>query len=372
MPVKDLIGAPDANFYLKRTSYTSSPPFFNPQPFQCKGQKTSGSASSIHGLFPTHYYVGTDLPAYDAVTTGYGIDVREAQASNKAYSKLIEKINETGDVANEALFKMSETWDLVTKRIITLYHMNASLRKGDVAGFWQQAGFGPTNSRRGRDRKKPNANDFADLWLEYHFGWTNLLHDIYRGLDVLSSKFPTRIPLRGRGSESDDFDYVESFESDTTKWTHHFKMNRKVRVEQGCTFQITNYSEHLLQQVGLANPLAVAWALMPYSFVVDWFVDVQSFILGYTDFVGLQIDNAYTTYYDTASSSVHEYLVERLWNPDSMEFEWLPDIDANGSSTAFNCTRVPGLHLPTLTPKRMNNLSNVRAATAISLLIHLL
>jgi hypothetical protein len=50
---------------------------------------------------------------------------------------------------------------------------------------------------------------------------------------------------------------------------------------------------YLLSQLGLANPAAVAWELVPFSFVVDWFTDAGTFINSFTDFLGCSVTNSY-------------------------------------------------------------------------------
>ena len=44
-------------------------------------------------------------------------------------------------------------------------------------------------------------------------------------------------------------------------------------------------------QLGLVNPASVAWELIPFSFLVDWFLPVGKFLESYTDTVGMQLDN---------------------------------------------------------------------------------
>jgi len=44
-----------------------------------------------------------------------------------------------------------------------------------------------------------------------------------------------------------------------------------------------------LEQFGLANPAALAWELIPFSFVADWFVGVGDYLNAQTALLGLTV-----------------------------------------------------------------------------------
>lgn len=45
-----------------------------------------------------------------------------------------------------------------------------------------------------------------------------------------------------------------------------------------CRFKINNPDLLLPAKVGLTNPLSVAWELIPFSFVVDWFLPIGKYL----------------------------------------------------------------------------------------------
>jgi len=51
----------------------------------------------------------------------------------------------------------------------------------------------------------------------------------------------------------------------------------------------------LLSQLGLVNPASLAWELVPFSFVVDWFANVGDFLASFTDTVGCTLSNTAVT-----------------------------------------------------------------------------
>jgi hypothetical protein len=67
-----------------------------------------------------------------------------------------------------------------------------------------------------------------------------------------------------------------------------------------------------LQQMGLTNPLEVAWELIPFSFVADWFISVGDWLRGLTALHGLRIVSGFR-------SNVNE-IATRYEQPETIRF----------------------------------------------------
>lgn len=72
-----------------------------------------------------------------------------------------------------------------------------------------------------------------------------------------------------------------------------WRVNRKISIEARVTVV-----EHMStpRRLGLQDPLGVAWELTPWSFVVDWFVPISTYLDTLNTFSGLNATVAYTTY----------------------------------------------------------------------------
>jgi len=62
-----------------------------------------------------------------------------------------------------------------------------------------------------------------------------------------------------------------------------------------------------MDSIGLVNPAAILWELVPYSFVVDWIVPIGQFLENISAGVGLRFLSGYRTEW-TKSAFTHRYV----------------------------------------------------------------
>lgn len=116
--------------------------------------------------------------------------------------------------------------------------------------------------------------DPFSLWLELQYGWLPLLSDVHGAVHEIMDKPPTRVTVRGKASDT-WYDkslctlgktthpvYIDRI----TKGVHH--LNLRLDYEEG------NAAARQAASLGLTNPADLAWELLPFSFVVDWFANV--------------------------------------------------------------------------------------------------
>jgi hypothetical protein len=207
----------------------------------------------------------------------------------------------------------------------------------------------------GVSRKK----NWADNWLEYHFGWTPFLQDAWDAMEVLNDPVKTFGMARGRGME-----FLRSVSSINTGAVTRKEVNvMRYDAEQGGRIRcITDRGLFTLNQWGLLNPATVAWEVIPFSFVVDWFANVGDVLQSYSDFAGMQLENTYltTTYRNSASGSCH-------LNPGYTPTPGWSTLYYSGSGVS--CARYLHLWKPVLSLKTLRLPSASRIATAASLVV---
>ena len=70
--------------------------------------------------------------------------------------------------------------------------------------------------------------------------------------------------------------------------THNATINDHVTIS--CLIKPENSSRIILGQLGFDNPALIAYELMPYSFVVDWFYNIGDYLQSQTALAGLSLD----------------------------------------------------------------------------------
>lgn len=273
-----------------------------------------------------------------------------ALSYNKAYAKLVDQLGEQSQWGVN-LAEQKQGLDMIIRRASDMRSFIRDLRKLDFAGAAKtlRMAYNPITKGKFSGGVHGHAKAFANNFLEYHFGWEPLMQDVHAGLEsFLNPHLPFKRHIRGRGS---NFGGINNRPNpgafiDGGYTRESFKTQLIADVE------ITNHNLHLASQLGLVNPLSVAWELVPFSFVVDWWANVGQVLSSYTDFAGCQVTGGQTTILDMNKSSLE------TWYGLVRTYE------------RVDCSRTIGsISGPSLTLKPFKGLSPVRGITAISLLV---
>lgn len=257
------------------------------------------------------------------------------------------------------LAEASQSINMISTRANQLFKAAMLLRRGQVTLFAKhlQASLHPTSSKK---HKHASKRSFADTWLEYHFGWAPLVADIYNSIDVLQRDFPYgQIEAKGRKVKVDDPYYSKSDGPYGTEIISG-RCQGYIRTYCGADVIVTNPNLWLANNLGLVNPATVAWEVVPFSFVVDWFTTAESFLEQYTDFLGLSISNPWSTTKCELTGEAHYYFKPK---PSGA----VQKVDAYFVGNYIDRTlSIPSVNLGR---RQVNRLSIDRALTAMSLLV---
>lgn len=119
----------------------------------------------------------------------------------------------------------------------------------------------------------------ADVWLQFTYGLKPLVLDTYGAIDEMNRYVNNRLehyeasavvvlPKRIKGGSAMQNNPVGWFEP----------VNGKRLTKYGLTLDAGLLEERRVARWTSLNPVSIAWELMPYSFVIDWFVDVGTFL----------------------------------------------------------------------------------------------
>lgn len=292
---------------------------------------------------------GVNLAAHTYI--GRDSDVCE-RASNKCRGRFVDQVQvEAQHLVN--LYERESTFRSLANKLNTLRRGWNAFRGGDLKGLAKSLGKKAAREFRRKDWRKHSRNAGA-AWLDFHFGWEPLMGDIYS--TVLALKAPplleTKVRATASGTQVDRGTSLTPWGVWRTEYTFQCRWLMQAYVS------VSNPNHHLANQMGLVNPLTVAWEIVPFSFLVDWFIPIGSYLGSFSDFYGLTLRDAFTTNSRHAISA---------WNHSPFPPADDPVWSLNGE--AWMVQRRLGIAAPVVAWQPPQRLSLARAATAISLLV---
>lgn len=281
--------------------------------------------------------------------------------TNRLYAKLTERLH--GGV-QASLLTASAEWklslDMVSSRANQLLQSYLAIRRG---AFGSGAGIaGMSKHRRKSIAKRRRNTGFSptELWLEYWMGWAPMFGDIYNALEIITrdnspNHFSVGVPVKST--------YVQVYGSPKDALYRQERCVLNGRISAYGDYKVINHNLNRLNQQGLVNPARTAWELVPFSFAVDWLLNVGQVLGSLTDFAGLNLSN--TGQARKLEHSATKVGWDRVYDYTTQQYrrEYF-----SVKSSRVEYRRVPGsLPSPQLTIK-FDRLSLTRAATSISLL----
>lgn len=115
-------------------------------------------------------------------------------------------------------------------------------------------------------------------WLELQYAWKPLLQDVYGGVEEIQRIPPHEWLVTVKGSAANK--WIENL--DLTHGGGGPSYYARDEHFQGSFVRLDYHPDDdfmiLVRRLGLANPAALAWELVPYSFVVDWMLPVGDWL----------------------------------------------------------------------------------------------
>lgn len=241
------------------------------------------------------YILSVPISATNGWTTAKDPNSVPAWLYNRAYERYIAKFGNRSQLG-ASLAEYRQAHAMITARAGQLWMAYKALRRfdfGRVAAILNVSKRDYLRLKRERKLLRGSKN-VGNNWLEFHFGWSPLVGDIHDGLKVIADHIPPwriRAAARFKGQDRP----IPLKPSGFVDGTYYSDAVMEMRVRLGATIEIVNPNLWLANSLGLINPLSVAWELVPFSFVADWFFNVSTVISGLTDTAGLKIRDGFVT-----------------------------------------------------------------------------
>jgi len=220
----------------------------------------------------------------------------------------------------------------------------------------------------GRNKFVATAKSLGNLWLAYTYGAKPLMQSIYGIADEhLRVVYNRSARYRARATENLRAEWVET---DTClggiiRWKRP-KGTVKYSVTVGVDVRTDQFD---FDRWSSLNPVSIAWELMPFSFVVDWFLDVGGYLRNMETY--LLYANKFRSGYRTNLVSFDLSISDTTYSGQDATRTWYSLYSGKMKSTILDRTVLLSYPAPTL-PSFKADLGSSRLISAAALLSQLL
>lgn len=246
------------------------------------------SKSSWYGNRTTNDWCAT---GYTFAPSQLGLDMGRTDATNRALLRAADKLS--GVRVNLAQFfaERKQTAELFASTAHRVASAARALRRGHLGDFTRSLSLAGTEARSAasawrRVERTPPSKRIASHWLEFVYGWKPLLSDVHDAAEFLAERINLERYPKGiiRVNAKVERNYP-SFAGTYPRYDAHYDTQARYVLK----YRMENEAKILLAQTGISNPMLLAWELLPYSFVVDWFVPVGTYLETLTSFDGFAL-----------------------------------------------------------------------------------
>lgn len=355
-------------------------------PFTFHMEKWSQTGAHVYGTNPTSVNNGPGSASYSAgsvftqniFSQPFLVDDTDTWVTklrDEAVRKLLEGLKDMSFNAAQAYAERSQTANLVASTATRLAKSYRSLRNGNLAKAARDLGITPpkrAGRRFKRDYPTDQANAVGNAWLELQYGWKPLLSDVYGSMETLAKaqNKPNTIYKKKNGRKKRKEDVYKRTAENLGSGSAGSKVlvqsiSKSCDVRVGVTYSISSPALADLKSVGITNPALLAWELLPFSFVADWFFPVGNYLSSLDATLGLSFVDGYVTVFRKSTATSYLGGSYSLSNG----YRWYQDNDISQREYITN-TRTQLNSFPSApAPSFKNPVSSSHLASAMALLL---
>lgn len=218
---------------------------------------------------PTSLMIPTGFSGY----LGTGMSQASLDAETQSYQRLRGKLYQGSAALGVTAASYKQSREMVVKRYQTI--------TSSIESIYAQA-----------MRTKRAGRDTAGVVLEGIFGWQPLVADIVSACTTVIQKAPPPVYVSGFGRG-----FAQDQEVSKNEWLGTTTVIGQGTVTHKRTSQVvvSNPNLWLAERAGTLNVAAVAWDLVPHSYIVNMFTNVGQLVNSITDFAGLSFSGGTIT-----------------------------------------------------------------------------
>jgi hypothetical protein len=180
-------------------------------------------------------------------------------------NKLAEKIRGHSFDLGVNIAETRKSYNTVVSNLRSIGKALIHLKHGRVGHAFRQLRV-PAKRTKGL-----SSRDVTGRWLEMQYGWMPLVSQAYEAAKAVEALTGPRV-LRFRVSSGSK---VAMYDGSQNPGCYTYP----VRASYSKSIIAELYEDLALQRsLGLVNPAEILWEIVPYSFVVDWFLPIGSYI----------------------------------------------------------------------------------------------
>lgn len=267
---------------------------------------------------------------------------------NRLNTELLNKIGSRKASYGEAIAEGQKTARHLADSFSQLARAALAARRGNFPAVAKALGL------------RSGGRNPASSWLEYQYAWRPLIGDIYATALLFQDGLRKKNQLMRTARVLKEYHTLSR-----PTHTSQFRAggNSSVRYAAVCFYRVNDSSLATMSELGLINPLEIAWAVTPHSFVIDWMIPVGNLLEAMTAAIGCDFIDGYYGVKTSSSYWAEPRISPAVWWSDpgtyqvSMRTETLTEGYARTKMTNFP---IPGLYV-----KNPFSLSHVTSALAL-------
>lgn len=206
------------------------------------------------------------------------IPVISTNLRNRLIAECMQKVGDRKINLGESLAEGRKTISHIARTSMQVLGAYKALRRGNIPAALKALKLSKRTILSGRTA--------SERWLELQYGWYPLLSDIYSAGQILQNGVQRKQYLIYATRQiSANGAITKAPWSGSVECTYRCKL----------VYSVSSRDLDALARFGFINPAEVAWALMPYSFVIDWFLPIGALLEAYSATVGLTYVDGHIT-----------------------------------------------------------------------------